>query len=50
MFKKDQALLTRRELLASLTRTGIAGPLALSSGAALAAQSPRAPSNVKILG
>jgi hypothetical protein len=50
MFKKDDGSLSRRELLARLARAGAATPLALSSVSALAAQAPKAPANVKILG
>jgi hypothetical protein len=49
MFKNDDGSLTRRELLAALARTGMVAPLALGS-AAFAAQTPRAPTNVKIMG
>jgi len=50
MFKDDDGLLSRRAVLAALARAGTAAPFALSSAAALAAQAPRAPSNVKIVG
>ena len=50
MFKTDDSSLSRRELLAALARAGVAAPFALSSAAAIGAQAPRPPSNVKILG
>jgi hypothetical protein len=49
MFKDDNGSLTRRELLTTLARTGMAAPLALGS-IGLAAQTPQPPNNVKILG
>jgi hypothetical protein len=48
MPKKDQELLTRREVLAVLTRAGATAPLALNA-TLLAGQAPKAPANVKVI-